>query len=114
MGGPEQEAGIWFLSVKASVCPAEFGLHGQSMAVSEQSESGDVMSRKADNWVSPLVKCPTLGFRSGHDLLVLEFEPRVGLCADGVEPVWGSLSPPLSLLLSLLPCLLSLSKKNKY
>lgn len=49
VGGLEQEAGILFLSVKTSVCHAEFGLHGQSMAVSEQSESGDMMSRKADN-----------------------------------------------------------------
>ena len=25
-------------------------------------------------------------FGSGHDLLVREFEPRVGLCADSSEP----------------------------
>ena len=25
-------------------------------------------------------------FGSGHDLTVCEFEPRVGLCADGSEP----------------------------
>ena len=49
------------------------------------------------------VKHPTLGFSSGHDLTVVEFEPRIGLCAGGAEPAWDSLSPspsappPLSL-----------------
>ena len=28
----------------------------------------------------------TSDFASGHDLTVREFEPRVGLCADGSEP----------------------------
>ena len=49
-------------------------------------------------------------FRSGHDLMVREFEPRIGLCADSSEPgacfgfcVSLSLcpSPALSLSLSL-------------
>ena len=31
------------------------------------------------------VKHPTLGFGSGHDLEVHEFEPRAGLCTDSVE-----------------------------
>ena len=39
---------------------------------------------------------PTLGFGSGYDLTVCEFEPRVGLCADCTERVWDSRSPPLS------------------
>ena len=47
-------------------------------------------------------------FGSGHDVSVHEFEPRVGLCADGSEPgaaldpVSPSLSapPPLALCLS--------------
>ena len=39
------------------------------------------------------VKCPTLGFGSGHDLIVREFKPHVRLHADGAEPVWDSLSP---------------------
>ena len=43
------------------------------------------------------VKGPTLDFGSGHDLRVPEFKPRVGLCADSVEPAWDSLSPSLSL-----------------
>ena len=50
------------------------------------------------------VKCPTLDFSSGHDLTVCEFDPRIRLCADSVEPAWDSLSPYLSaptLLLSL-------------
>ena len=56
------------------------------------------------------VKRPTLDFGSGHDLTVSEFEPRIRLCADNVEPAWDSLSPSLSstLLLSL-----SFSLKNK-
>ena len=37
----------------------------------------------------------TLGFSSGHDLMVHEFEPHTGLCADGTEPSWDSVSPSL-------------------
>ena len=33
-------------------------------------------------WVSDL--------GSGHDLMVYEFKPHIGLCADSVEPAWGS------------------------
>ena len=49
-------------------------------------------------WVVQSVKRPTLGFSSGHDLRVHYFEPRVGLCTDGTEPAWDSLSlsPSLS------------------
>ena len=47
------------------------------------------------------VKHPTLGFGSGHDLMVCEFEPRTGLYTDSSEPAWDSLSPSLSLSLSL-------------
>ena len=56
------------------------------------------------------VKRLTLGFGSGHDLMVCEFKPRGRLCADNVEPAWDSLSPSLSA-----PPLsaLSLSKTNK-
>ena len=38
-------------------------------------------------------------FGSGHDLVVHEFEPRVGLCADSSEPevASDSASPSLSL-----------------
>ena len=45
------------------------------------------------------VKCLTLDFGSGHDLMVCRFELHVGLCADSVEPAWDSfcLSPAHSL-----------------
>ena len=50
-------------------------------------------------WVAPLVKRLTLGFDSGHDLTVCEFEPPFGLCADSTASLGFSLSPlPLSLL----------------
>ena len=48
-------------------------------------------------WVPQLVKRLTLGFGSGHGLLVCEFKPRIGLCADSVEPAWDSLCLPLPL-----------------
>ena len=81
------------------------------------------MSNSGAAWVAQSVKRPT---RSGQDLTVHEFEPRVGLCADSSEP--GAcfrfcVSLSLSLLLSLsLPLprscsvflSLSLSLKNKY
>ena len=37
-------------------------------------------------WVAQLVKHLTLGFSSGHDFVVREFEPGIGLCADSSEP----------------------------
>ena len=40
--------------------------------------------------MAQLVKCPTLGFGSGHDLIVREF---VSSRADSAEPAWDSLSP---------------------
>ena len=54
-------------------------------------------------YVAQLVERPTLGFGSGHDLMVCEFEPHMGLCADSAEPAWDFLSdllsaPPLLLL----------------
>ena len=58
------------------------------------------------DWVAQLVKCPTLGFRSGHDLPVREFKPPIWLCTDGVEPAWDSLFPSFSA-----PPLLALSLK---
>ena len=62
--------------------------------------------------MAQLVKCPTHGFSSGHDLTVRGFEPTSGSLAGGREPAWDSLSLPLSapppLTLSL-----SLSKINK-
>ena len=51
-------------------------------------------------WVAQLVKCPTLGLCSGHDLTVHEFKPHIMLYVDNTEPAWDSLSllsdpPPL-------------------
>ena len=46
-------------------------------------------------WVAQSVKCRTLGFSSGHDLTVCEFEPCIGLCTDSGESAWDSLSPSL-------------------
>ena len=50
-------------------------------------------------WVAQSVKRPTLDFSPGHDLMVHEFEPHIGLHADSGEPVWDSLSvPPMHVL----------------
>ena len=46
--------------------------------------------------MAQLVTRLTLGFSSGHDLTVREFEPGIGLRAGGAEPAWDSLSPSLS------------------
>ena len=51
--------------------------------------------------MAPTVKHAALDFGSGRDLPVRGLEPHPGLCADGAEPAWGSLSLPLSLPL---PC----------
>ena len=61
------------------------------------------------------VKRQMLGFSSGHDLMVHEFKPCIGLCADRAESAWDSFSAPpllmlsLSLSLSLCVCL----RRNK-
>ena len=59
--------------------------------------------------MTQLVKFPTLDFGSGHDLMVCEIEPQVGLCADSVEPAWDFLSP--SLFAPPPSCILTLSLK---
>ena len=59
--------------------------------------------------VPQLVKRPTLGFSSGHDLTACEFEPHIGLCTDSTEPASSSLSPSLSA-----PPLLALSSTYIY
>ena len=43
-------------------------------------------------WMAQSVKRLTLDLGSGHDLSVREFEPRIGLWADSVEPAWDSVS----------------------
>ena len=47
-------------------------------------------------WVAQLVKHPTLGFSSGHDLTVREFQPHIGL-HDTAWSLLGILSIPLFL-----------------
>ena len=37
-------------------------------------------------WVDQSVKRLTIDFDSGHDLIVWEFEPHMGLCTDGAVP----------------------------
>ena len=64
-------------------------------------------------WVTQSVKCLTLDLGSGHNLMVCEFKPLVGLCADSMELAWDSLSP-VFLSLSAPTPLYSLSKINKY
>ena len=52
--------------------------------------------------MAQLVKCPTRGFGSGRDLIVCEFKPCIGLCAESTG-LLGIISaaPPLGLTLSL-------------
>ena len=40
------------------------------------------------SWVAYSVKHLPLGLASDHDLLVREFEPHIGLCADSTGPAW--------------------------
>ena len=61
-------------------------------------------------WVAQSVEHLTLGFSSGHDLMVREFEPHMGLSAVSTEPALDPLSP----FISAPPLLcLSFSLKNK-
>ena len=57
------------------------------------------------------VEHPALGFSSGHDLTVREFEPRIRLCAVSVEPAWDSL-PALSAPTPLVHSLFSQNKQT--
>ena len=72
---------------------------GNKLCLKGQMERG--------SWVAPPVKRPALDLGSGCDLGVREFEPRVGLCADGSEPVWDSVSPSLCPSPVVLSCSLS-------
>ena len=61
------------------------------------------------------VKLPTLGFGSGYDLKVCEFEPRIGLHAESAEPVWDSVSlsvPPPPVRVCMCEHALSLSQNK--
>ena len=46
-------------------------------------------------WGAQSIKPRTLGFGSGHDLTVREFEPCIGLFTDSAEPAWESVTPSL-------------------
>ena len=67
--------------------------------------------------MAQFVRPPTLDFGSGHDLMVHEFQPHGGLCADDADPTWDSLSPSLStsplLILSLSLSQNTLEKKKQ-
>ena len=58
------------------------------------------------------VKRLTPGFSSGHDLILHEFEPCIGLCASSMNPAWTSLSICLSASLSLSLKINKLKKKR--
>ena len=71
--------------------------------------NGGNVHRSSDVWdcgVAQSVKqMSALGFGSGHDLTIPEFEPCIRLCADSVEPAWNSPSlsalPPVALFLKI-------------
>ena len=56
----------------------------------------EVKTQPQGAWLAQFVEHPTLDFGSGHDLVVREFEPHLGLCADSAEPAWDPVSLPLS------------------
>ena len=58
----------------------------------ENGENNNTYTLKIFIKIKPL----TSGFDSGHDLIVCEFKPRIGLWADSAEPAWDSLSLSLS------------------
>ena len=59
------------------------------------------------------IKCPTRAIGSGHDLMVFESEPHIGLHTDNTESAWDPLFPSLSAP-PLLSLSLSLCKINKH
>ena len=61
-----------------------------------------------------LLKRLTLDFGSGHDLMVLEFEPRFGVCAQSVDPARDSYPYPAHDHFLSLSHSLSLSLINKH
>ena len=59
-----------------------------------QSSMSIRKARSRGNWVAQSVDNPTVGFSSGHDLMVHGFEPHVWLYSGSAEPAWDS--PSLS------------------
>ena len=65
---------------------------GRFLVSGAQEHAFKVLSSGVGAWVAQLVKRLTLGFSSGHDLTMWEFEPRLRVRADSMEPAWGSVS----------------------
>ena len=63
-------------------------------------------------WVAQSVKRLTLGFVSGHDVTVRDFESHVRLCTNSTEPTSDPLSPFCPSLAHARAFSLSLSKIN--
>ena len=73
-----------------------------SVEVKELASSLSLVRRKEEEmlqnetlratWVAQSVKCLTLDFGLGHDLMVCGIEPHVRLRPDNTEPAWDSLS----------------------
>ena len=77
------------------------GGSGEGMGeIGEGDEDVQTASYKAnksgDTWVAQSVKHLTLDSGLGHDLMVHDTEPQVGIHTDSAEPAWDSLSPCLS------------------
>ena len=72
-----------------------------------------IKCRDVSGWLRSVTQ-PSVGFGSGHGLMVYEFEPHVRLCTDNAEPAWDSLSICLcpSLLVHVLSLSLSLSQNK--
>ena len=49
-------------------------------------------SAGAPEWLGRLGIYLPLGLGSGHDLMVGDFEPCMGFCANSVQPAWDSVS----------------------
>ena len=60
-----------------------------------EKENAFIKINSRGAWVAHSIKRLTLDLGSGHDTVVCEIEPLVGLCVGIVEPAWDSLpSPP--------------------
>ena len=71
-------------------------LHLRAVSWSPISVEVTFLKTLRGTWVAQSLERPTPDFGSGHDHLVCEFKPHVGLYADSAEPAWDSLpAPPL-------------------
>ena len=62
------------------------------------------LGKNTGAWVAQSGKPLTFDFGLGHNLMVREIEPSIGLLTDSTEAAWESLAPSLSV-----PSLLMLS-----